>query len=1370
MSNNLFFDRKIQIEHLKKIKEIAGVRYTPKLNIELPIGDIFDSLCRTEIFYKSIQQHYSKLNREFSHVSSKFMNNELQKKYMIVQKKIIRLSKLLKELKKYNIKTISWIRINKRSSEAVELIWKFIERLNVEKSKNEKQKLSKEKIESFEPTIHFLYETLKEVRYFENFSSSSKAQLSNHPFLLLTGAAGTGKTHLLCDVLEHRINNGFFSILTFGEFFTEEKEPLLEIAKDFNKKFDGKIFLEQINCVAKRMKTRLIIAIDALNETKQKNFWKRKLLEVIQKIKTYPNLALVISVRNGFEDQVIGKKVRRKLVHIEHRGFEFKEWEAVNKFFGEFNIPLPEIPLLLPEFQNPLFLHLFCKAFQRRSKSNQSKKPKQIFKGHEGATYIFESYVDKVSEKIAKKFKISNLPRQNIWDTVIEKIASKMVDQNNDVISEEELTKLIRDEHPEINIFEFITELGRNLLLVKVPKYSNTTNDVEAFYFKFPFQKFSDHLIGRYIFKRYEREYGRSNKNLNTIKNFLSKRRRLGRFLAAPQNRGIIEALSVQCPEQLRGIELIEAAPYLKYSSVGVDAYIESIIWRKPSAFSESTKSSLGYINSVIIKTKSYQHSLLNAFLSIASVPEHPFNADFLHKHLSKFSMANRDAWWSTFLHDQYGEKLAVDRIIEWSLSEQDKLKINEDSIRLCSVVLSWFLTTSNKPLRDKATKALVKLLRNRLNLMLLLLKLFSQINEPYISERLYGIAYACAIYSRSDTLGLKELSLWVYEEIFKKKNPPTHILIRDYARGIINIALNEKIQIIVDTNNICPPYSSAWPSKIPSEKLLKNKYYNEHDKEQTESVGYRSIWSSVMHNYGTIGDFGNYVVNSAVRHWCGEKLKSKKTSRYILLKKFISDLSELQKNLFKKATSPFLDIAPIITFSNTDSGISINIDQHKKSIKEIKQALIDFKSSLSSPQKDFFVENIKPLLNISMGIKDSCRQFNEGLAQRWILNRVIQLGWKPELHGKFDKNVNFNRGNRHENKYERIGKKYQWIALYEFLGMISDHFLLQQNFEEPLKIYDGPWFLNIRNIDPTFTITKLPGSEVSGLPSFIKHRSSTIYKIRNNNLLDLDWLHSSRAIPDPQKLISYIDDQNNKWLILNSHYEWFEETSFEIEKYNIPRRNIWYSLRSYLIKQEDKEKVLKWAAKQNFFGRWMPESSEFSEPFLGEYPWAPSFLHYSGLSPAQHKWVKNADGRELPASFLITNDEYYNSGPPDDCSIDELVRIQLPAEYLIHKEELVQPYVDGCFYDLEGNLFAFDPHIFDKDMPHCLLVKKDKFCNFLDKNNLSIIWTVLGEKRLIANTLKNNHTGCLVINGVYFLDNVEEITGSCKTKMNAFD
>ncbi|HDO7846694.1 TPA: hypothetical protein P5J29_003055, partial [Legionella pneumophila] len=66
MSNNLFFDRKIQIEHLKKIKEIAGVRYTPKLNIELPIGDIFDSLCRTENFYKSIQQHYSKLNREFS--------------------------------------------------------------------------------------------------------------------------------------------------------------------------------------------------------------------------------------------------------------------------------------------------------------------------------------------------------------------------------------------------------------------------------------------------------------------------------------------------------------------------------------------------------------------------------------------------------------------------------------------------------------------------------------------------------------------------------------------------------------------------------------------------------------------------------------------------------------------------------------------------------------------------------------------------------------------------------------------------------------------------------------------------------------------------------------------------------------------------------------------------------------------------------------------------------------------------------------------------------------------------------------------------------------------------------------------------------
>ena len=164
------------------------------------------------------------------------------------------------------------------------------------------------------------------------------------------------------------------------------------------------------------------------------------------------------------EEEVITKKLRGDFVDEEHRGFEFREWEAVNKFFKEFQLPLPEIPLLMPEFQNPLFLHLFCKAFQGRTKKSKSRKPKQVFRGHEGATYIFESFLDSVSKKIAKQFNMSNRAGQNIWDTVIKKIAAEMADKNNDKVTEEQVIALVQNAHPSVDYGKLIEELEEKLV------------------------------------------------------------------------------------------------------------------------------------------------------------------------------------------------------------------------------------------------------------------------------------------------------------------------------------------------------------------------------------------------------------------------------------------------------------------------------------------------------------------------------------------------------------------------------------------------------------------------------------------------------------------------------------------------------------------------------------------------------------------------------------------------------------------------------------------------------------------------------------------------------------------------------------------
>jgi len=914
MTKNRFLDKKWFNSHLKKIENRAGNRYTPKLNVDLPIAEIFDGIGRTKSFYYSIREHYGKLMRAFGRVSGKYENPDAQNLYENLKDEISQLSNTLSKIKSYDSKRIPWGRINKRTQKANKILWKFLDKLRKERDKAERQKSEEAQSnprpisERIGSDIYYLYEIQEELRFFEELSSSTKAKLSNSPFLLLTGVAGIGKTHLLCDLVESGLKKGLPAVLAFCELFATSDEPFIQIARQLGlKKINKEQFLRLLNNAGKQSGRRAILVIDALNETKQRNFWKRNLKRVVDEIKKYPHIALVVSVRTGFEGEVITKNLKRAFAHEEHRGFEFTEWEAVSKFFKEFQLPLPEIPLLMPEFQNPLFLLLFCKACQVRTVKNKSKKQKQVFKGHEGATYIFESFVDGVSKKIAKQFNIPNNPGKNIWDTIIEKIAERMVDMNDNRIAEDEVIALVKNKHPSIDHNKLIREMERSLLIVKVPRYSREKNDYDGFDFRFPFQKFSDHLIARYIFKKYEHEFGKTDKNSQTAQNFFSKEGKLGKFLANSWNRGIIEALSIQCPEHLKGCELVEVAPYLKGSHVVQEAFIESLIWRKPTAFSENLKGTLDYINSEIVRTESGLHNLLNAFLTIAPVPNHPFNADFLHKHLSRFSMPKRDSWWSTFLHYQYGEKGAVDRLIEWGWSNQDKSHINDESIRLCSVALIWFLSTPNRFLRDKATKALVALLTKRLSVVLELLKQFKDVDDPYVAERLYAVVYGCAIRSKSDKIGLKNLSQWVYDEIFKHGNPPIHILLRDYARGIIEVALHEKIDISIDRQKIEPPYGSNWPKKVPSEKSLKNKYYpKDLLQNKTEDRGFLDIWSSVMYNSGMLlGDFGNYVLNSAVSHWSGRRLNGKEINRKKVFEDFKKGLSKRQKVLLEKATNP---------------------------------------------------------------------------------------------------------------------------------------------------------------------------------------------------------------------------------------------------------------------------------------------------------------------------------------------------------------------------------------------------------------------------------------------------------------------------------
>jgi len=1354
--------------HLKQVKNKAGQRYTPKLNVDLPISEIFDGLCRTKSFYTSIRTHFGKIEREFSGISTQYNEPETKKSYDLFSKKIISLLEILRGVKEYDIKTLEWKKISAITNEANELSWKLADKLRDEKEKKEKEPDQNRSTNgpslsdriSFD--IHNIYEIQKELRYFENFSTSTVAQLSNFPFLLLKGLAGSGKTHLLCDVVERRTDDAVPSVLVFGEFFSsgdvyQQISTQLCLGTKYNK---DKIF-KKMNEAGKKTGTRSLLIIDALNESNPSTYWKNKLHSLVKEIKKYPNIALAISIRSCFEKDILTNTSEKLFISEEHRGFQFREWEAVNKFFKEFSLPLPEIPLLMPEFQNPLFLLLFCKAFQSRAKKNNGKKQKQVFRGHEGATYIFETYVDTISKKIEDDFGIDHGPNKNIWDTVIEKVAAEMVEKNADRIPESILADIVRTAHPRIYCTKLIGAIEKNFLLIKVPHYSPKEEKSDGFDYRFPFQKFSDHLIGRFIFKKLK-------SSKKTPRQYFSKNTKIGKFIKAGWNRGIVEALSIQSPEWLNGIEFFEVAPYVD-DWIAVEAFIESLVWRRPDAFPKGLKSTLNFINKKVVVRKEWHDSLLNAFLSIAAIPDHPFNSLFLHKHLSKFPMPKRDSWWSTFLHYQYGERGTVDRLIEWGWSNQDKKHISDEAIKLSSIALIWFLTTSNRFLRDKATKALVSILTERLNVLVDLLELFKGTDDPYLIERLYAVAYGCVMRNNSDKKGIKKIADWFLINFFKKNDVVAHILMRDYARGTVEVAIRYGVVNKAEYQIVIPSYGSKWPKKIPTEKALRKKYYpEEFFSHKTEERGFLDIWSSVMHDFGSLADFGNYEVNPELGRYSGRRLGGKEIKRKQFYDEFKKGLTEEQLKLLNK-TNPFygIDFKSIrIILERTDEikekPNEADLEKMEKDEKKVrKEALKQFKETLSEEKRGLFKKEIEPYLDDRGNINDPLERFNTGLGQRWIFNRVVELGWDPKLHGKFDSDVNRNIPDRREHKSERIGKKYQWIALHELLALVSDNFeFTSERWNDETFIYEGAWQNGIRDIDPTCTL-KEPSDDkkIGGLPFFNDHKPK--YKAWKKNKSLKSWLSDKKNLPDPISVIKYTDDTGYDWVALQGFCEWQEKLPPEFEKYKLPTRTLYYMMKSYLIKNKDDDRILNWAKKQKFYGRWMPESHDFYGVFLGEYPSYPAFLYHYIPFFNHDGWTNGGGRNKIPAKILVTDDEYLSSGSSIDCSCEQAIRIKLPAKWLIDKMKLKQKYTDGRFYDKAGELTAFDPAVFTNNAPPFVLIRKDKLCSFLRREKLDIFWTLLGEKQTIGGGGIGQPEGWQEISGVYTLNANCDIVGS---------
>lgn len=761
----------------------AGPRYTPEIHVGLPIADLFDGLGRTAGFYDRVTKAYGEMKRAYSKVRSGTNDAEIETLLAGLSEDARRLFPLLENVSNSGADLIEFDAVTRLAFQVNEKAWE-VSRLLEERKRSARpsteehsdERDSSSKLDN-DYQRYLLSELAKRAAELGRLTGGIGCRLANIPTLLLVGGAGTGKSHLLCDVAKHRVEAGLPTLLLLGENFSDE-EPWSQIIKMLGLNCGRAELLGALESAAQASNAKALILIDALNEGEGKTLWRRHIAGMLGTLSRRPWIGLAVSVRSSYEGTVIPEGLAsERFVREEHPGFADHEYEATAAFFDFYGIKSPSVPLLNPEFQNPLFLKLFCKGLKNAGLTEMPA-------GLQGVTAVFNFFIESVNEKLSKPhlldYDLTSRPVQKAINSLVD----AMMKEDGTWLPREEAQVIVNALLPSSG---YDKSLFRHLLAEGVIAEDRVLGGLRRDEWidsvHFSYERLSDHLLAKRLLDEHL--------NADDPTAPFAPEGPIGTLvkdeLACWNNRGIVEALCVQLPERV-GKEFLDCAPWCSDWRPALEAFIGSLVWRRPEAVGDTT---LKYINERIINKGDLYHELLDALLTVASRPEHPYNADFLHRNLEGLSLADRDATWSIYIHERYThhEHSTVHRLIDWAWSASDKGHITDEAIRLCATALSWFLTTSNRFARDRATKALVSLLTPRIGVLRSVLGQFCDVKDPYVAERLYAVAYGCALRS-IDANAISELAACVYKQVFESGSPPAHVLLRDYARGVVELAL----------------------------------------------------------------------------------------------------------------------------------------------------------------------------------------------------------------------------------------------------------------------------------------------------------------------------------------------------------------------------------------------------------------------------------------------------------------------------------------------------------------------------------------------------------------------------------------------------
>lgn len=603
---------------------------------------------------------------------------------------------------------------------------------------------------------------------------NSRILTSQERILHIHGSAGSGKTHLACNLTDsyHGANLPFLFIpaTRFNNYNQALEEPIKNIL-GIPPEYTVDNFLDKLNALGSTHKCRVPIIIDGLNETTFENqglspIWQTHLNGFTQSINQRKNLVLITTLRTTYLQIIFGNDQDNC---YELEGFtDVDDLEALAKtYFDYYKIDAGNLSIQnLSFFQKPIYISFFCE----RQNPTRTTQKQVTLTAHSFYSLVGE-YLLEINNQIC--ISLQRVPESYQVLEAIYRVSNLFWLNNNATITHKEFLETvdglpIAQINPRQSIAHKLLEYG--LLFYR----DHSNGEIVRFTYQ---------LVGGYCIAKGIRQ---SNTNIGA---FLSGADCAQKLLSENYQElhemasDILRNLTYNI--KLEGIRTFD----LHSNNILFTQYVSSL-FEIPSEYINA--GDLILIES-IFNNEQNAPILLKEAQKLDKIIDHALNWEFWNRVLADLGKQSVDRFWSKHILENEAYYTQITSEFEKLLNTP---QIQESQLRLYALICKWTLVTNIRGLRDKATHVLY----------LYGCKFPTQLHEMtkdsihhsdiYIYERLLLATYGVCMERQNDTEFVQQhlniLSRDYYDIQFSATSLSTtsHFIVIDTIKHIVDLAV----------------------------------------------------------------------------------------------------------------------------------------------------------------------------------------------------------------------------------------------------------------------------------------------------------------------------------------------------------------------------------------------------------------------------------------------------------------------------------------------------------------------------------------------------------------------------------------------------